>query len=597
MANTLIDLNNNKLIFDNKEIIYTNDNENELWFKAVDVAKILGYVNPSKSIRNHVDSDYKKSYNDIYISSGSKMDPPLSNNEKITTYINESGLYELIMNSKLEIAKNFKKWIFNDVLPQIRKTGSYSIQSDKKLLESNYWVDNSIVEYDDKNVIYVGYIGIHNNEQLFKFGISEQIYTREFEQHRKNFEIFKMVHIEICDNKRVVEATFKKMLSALSLLRKQIFNSKNQTELFTITPQFDLDKIIKLLKDCIEQNPLPIVKNLKIELNSVKLKLMEMTDENKELKNKIKELEDIRKNQTEQLNNHISLLVQKELQNNNKDQNEIIEKNEIIEENKNEEKEIVEEIINIKNIQEFFDIYTEFGEDTSSNDKFRISFEDLYKFYCEKCLDPIDYLQFNKYIRVTFELKEAVCNWFLKSYNTWMGIKIKAQYKHETKLDIYLRNFIQNNCKTGEGNFIDTKLFNESFKEYCEEKEPDEKAVKYLGITPTYIKRKLIEFGYGYKEWIIEGKKHGYTGLTFNNLLTIKESIQEYINDCCELSYGYRVKTTILWETYQKYIKDKNIYIKIVRKQFYDCLMNDFKLTKKYVSKYDKGFIGIKLKL
>jgi hypothetical protein len=133
---------------------------------------------------------------------------------------------------------------------------------------------------------------------------------------------------------------------------------------------------------------------------------------------------------------------------------------------------------------------------------------------------------------------------------TWMGIKLKAEFKRETKLDVYLRNFIESKCKSDNSAFIDTKIFNDTFKSFCEEHEDTEAALKYIGITPSAIKKSLTKFGYGYKEWIIDGKKHGYTGLTFNTVLTIKESMDKYIEDNCELSYGYKTKTTILWAFY-----------------------------------------------
>ncbi len=291
MATTLIDLNNNKLSFNEKTISIINVN-NELWFKGIDIAKLLGYSNPIKSLNQHITKDkYKLKYENL-LKEGTRSGYPLSYNDKNTIYINESGLYKLIFKSQLKIAEEFQEWIQDDVLPQIRKTGSYSIQSDRKLLETNFWNDNCILEYNNKNVIYIGYIGIHNNEQLFKFGISEQIYIREFEQHRKTFDIFKMVNIEICDNKRYVESAFKKKLSCLNLLRKQEFNSKNQTELFTITPQFPLDKIIELLRELIKNNPLPVIKTLNNELEECKNKYNELKDKTIELENKLNEIEE-----------------------------------------------------------------------------------------------------------------------------------------------------------------------------------------------------------------------------------------------------------------------------------------------------------------
>lgn len=88
--------------------------EEEPWFVGKDVAERLGYSNTRKAIHDHVDS------NDRGVT---KCDTP-GGNQGITI-INESGLYSLILSSKLPSAKAFKRWITSEVLPSIRKTGSY----------------------------------------------------------------------------------------------------------------------------------------------------------------------------------------------------------------------------------------------------------------------------------------------------------------------------------------------------------------------------------------------------------------------------------------------------------------------------------------
>ena len=91
------------------------------WFVAKDVAEALGYTDHKKAIRRHVDTE-----------DGAKR--PLLSNGGIqeTTIINESGLYSLVLSSRLESAKEFKRWVTSEVLPQIRKTGSYSIADPRK---------------------------------------------------------------------------------------------------------------------------------------------------------------------------------------------------------------------------------------------------------------------------------------------------------------------------------------------------------------------------------------------------------------------------------------------------------------------------------
>lgn len=91
--------------------------DNEPWFVGKDVAEALGYAKPLNAIAQHVDNDdsLKRGLTD-----------GLGRIQK-TIIINESGLYSLILSSKLESAKRFKKWVTSEVLPSIRKTGRYKL--------------------------------------------------------------------------------------------------------------------------------------------------------------------------------------------------------------------------------------------------------------------------------------------------------------------------------------------------------------------------------------------------------------------------------------------------------------------------------------
>ena len=87
----------------------------EPWFVGKDVASVLGYRLARKALYDHVEDDDKK---------GVPIQNPLGGKQEMTI-INESGLYVLILSSKLPQAKEFKRWVTNEVLPQIRKTGGY----------------------------------------------------------------------------------------------------------------------------------------------------------------------------------------------------------------------------------------------------------------------------------------------------------------------------------------------------------------------------------------------------------------------------------------------------------------------------------------
>lgn len=89
--------------------------DNEPYFVGKDVAKILGYANTRDALSKHVDTEDK---NSVVIRDGNKGNP----NQVV---INESGLYSLILSSKLPAAKEFKRWVTKEVLPSIRKNGAY----------------------------------------------------------------------------------------------------------------------------------------------------------------------------------------------------------------------------------------------------------------------------------------------------------------------------------------------------------------------------------------------------------------------------------------------------------------------------------------
>lgn len=104
----------------------------EPWFIGIDVAKALGYVIPKNAIRDNVDIEDKKVVQLSDFQAGPQYGLPDHMKGLKVTIINESGLYSLILRSQLESAKKFKRWITSEILPSIRKTGSYSINDEEK---------------------------------------------------------------------------------------------------------------------------------------------------------------------------------------------------------------------------------------------------------------------------------------------------------------------------------------------------------------------------------------------------------------------------------------------------------------------------------
>ena len=115
--------------------------KDETWVKANTVANVLRYNNTIKSIRDHVDPEDKRRLSEWGPKSKHNETLPLERNEKNTIYINESGLYSLILRSKLESAQVFKRWVTKEVLPGITIRLSKDLKSlgkSRKLKEKGY---------------------------------------------------------------------------------------------------------------------------------------------------------------------------------------------------------------------------------------------------------------------------------------------------------------------------------------------------------------------------------------------------------------------------------------------------------------------------
>ncbi len=164
------------------------------------------------------------------------------------------------------------------------------------------YLNQNITNFDDKNVVYIGYVGKYNNELIYKYGISSRIFSRDYNEHRKTFDAFELIYLKETDNNYKIETLFEKELKCRNLHRKLSFKNKNQTELFTIMPDNDIDKLTNMLDKLIETNPLPAILHANNKLkelennNSTEIKIKEidykMTDNYKiELQIKMLELQ------------------------------------------------------------------------------------------------------------------------------------------------------------------------------------------------------------------------------------------------------------------------------------------------------------------
>ena len=141
-------------IFKNKDFgqIRTVEINGQIWFVGKDIASALGYSNTSDALGTHIDDDDKKMGSEnatpyILDALGRKQYP---------MYINESGLYALVLGSRLKEAKKFKKWITGEVIPSIRKNGGYIANQENmspaEIVANALIVANNIIADKDKQI-------------------------------------------------------------------------------------------------------------------------------------------------------------------------------------------------------------------------------------------------------------------------------------------------------------------------------------------------------------------------------------------------------------------------------------------------------------
>ena len=134
---------NNLQIFSNEEFgqVRTINIDSDVWFVGKDVAEILGYSNTRKALTDHVDDEDKLDGVTIRDSIGREQSP---------VFINESGLYSLILSSKMPNARKFKSWVTSEVLPTLRKTGHYEMENYSPEMQAILMHDKKLVKMDER---------------------------------------------------------------------------------------------------------------------------------------------------------------------------------------------------------------------------------------------------------------------------------------------------------------------------------------------------------------------------------------------------------------------------------------------------------------
>ena len=246
-----VDNGNNTIHFNNNIVKYVYVKQ-QVYFKAKEIAKLLDYINTKQAIIHNIDDNDKITVNQI-IGGSLLYRPPYKTNEQLkieqlladedakTIFINESGLYSLILGSKKPEAKKFKHWVTSEVLPAIRQYGSYSLTN--KLSYSIDKLDN----YKGHEIVYV--INVKNN--IYKFGQSYKI-DKRLKNHQDKLRFNHIVKLYKVDNRSVALACEDK-IKKLAKKIKISSDYNNGLEFFETNTNYNIDSVIQYINEIVKE--------------------------------------------------------------------------------------------------------------------------------------------------------------------------------------------------------------------------------------------------------------------------------------------------------------------------------------------------------
>lgn len=163
-------------IFDNPDFgtVRTLDNDGVVLFCATDVAKALGYSNPYDAISRHCKGVVKREG----VSQTTNQHGTTTNQTVEMSFIPESDLYRLVFSSKLPTAEKFTDWVTSEVLPQIRKTGSYMLPKMTKEMQAIFLLDNRTAQLDQRvTALENNSVIDYGQQQTLKNAVNHRVVT------------------------------------------------------------------------------------------------------------------------------------------------------------------------------------------------------------------------------------------------------------------------------------------------------------------------------------------------------------------------------------------------------------------------------------
>jgi prophage antirepressor-like protein len=294
------DIGSQLINYEKAKVRYFYDEIGNIYFRAKDVCEILEYSNTAQAVLINVDKKNSLNFKSLRPSI-LKIDMGIEIQEdENTIYINESGLYSLILKSTKPKAKEFSEWVTGEVLPSIRKQGYYKLF--KKF---------NLKEYQNKNCFYI----FKGNKGFFKLGITKDIITRmnghkSTELLQSENQITDIFVIENYNDLMEIERKIKEYIRINGL----VYEYKSYTELFkeseynnVIGKLKELILEIKIKKEMLETKKFILNNNQNLNLQNENLKLQNNINLSNEILNEIKNELKIIKNDLIVVKNKLSI--------------------------------------------------------------------------------------------------------------------------------------------------------------------------------------------------------------------------------------------------------------------------------------------------
>jgi len=232
--NTIIDIYNKTLSYNNNDIQYEMDKEGNIWFKFLSIVKILEYKSSKDTLKDKINKENKKQLKDIR-KLHSKEQPQ-------TMYINEQGLYSLLLKSRMNKAVEFQNWLISDALPKLRKYGKYEVdkKTKKKIHNLNHQI--KILKHNlSKNKKYPkGYhVYIIKDDKKYKIGYTKNLNKRLEVYNTGRANKAEYAYYKQTDCAREIETCMKAKLTEYLYKSNKEFYDCN------------IKKIISVIKKCL----------------------------------------------------------------------------------------------------------------------------------------------------------------------------------------------------------------------------------------------------------------------------------------------------------------------------------------------------------